>query len=183
MSLTSYRAAPPRGLGEVWWCRVGPFWVGSLGGPGSDRLSRGLSRSIMGAEGFHGRVRDGIGCGTLAMATRSTERPRTGCGAGALLKGVRRARVRGRRDELAGSAWACLLRRRAPAGVWAKPARGARRLEGLSGLAAGRECGSRSVERLGPVSCTRHRACTSGLSTWWSTTALGETWFRGGFPA
>ena len=30
----------------------------------------------------------------------------------------------------------------------------------------------RSVERLGPVSCARRRACTSGLSTWWSTTAL-----------
>ena len=29
----------------------------------------------------------------------------------------------------------------------------------------------RSVERLGPVSCARRRACTSGLSTWWSTTA------------
>ena len=32
-----------------------------FGGPGGDRLSRGLSRSIMGAGGFHGRVRDGIG--------------------------------------------------------------------------------------------------------------------------
>jgi len=28
------------------------------------------------------------------------------------------------------------------------------------------------VERLGPVSCTRCRASTSGLSTWWSSTAL-----------
>ena len=27
----------------------------------------------MGAEGFHGRVRDGIGCGPLAMATRSSK--------------------------------------------------------------------------------------------------------------
>ena len=32
-----------------------------LGRPGGDRLSRGLSRSIIGAGGFHGRVRDGIG--------------------------------------------------------------------------------------------------------------------------
>ena len=38
-------------------------------------------------------------------------------------------------------------------------------------------------ERLGPVGCTRYRALTSGLSTWWSTTALNETWFGGGFPA
>src|SRR3972149_6103350 len=39
------------------------------------------------------------------------------------------------------------------------------------------------IERLVPVSFTRCRASTSGLSTWWSTTALGENWFRGGFPA
>ena len=38
-------------------------------------------------------------------------------------------------------------------------------------------------ERLGPVSCTRCRAFTPGLSTWWSTTALNETWSGGGFPA
>ena len=31
-------------------------------GPGGDRLFRRLSGSTMGAEGFHGRVRDGIGC-------------------------------------------------------------------------------------------------------------------------
>jgi hypothetical protein len=32
--------------------------------------------------------------------------------------------------------------------------------------------GSRSFERLGPVSCVRRRTSTPGLSTWWSTTAL-----------
>ena len=31
-------------------------------GPGGDRLFRRLSGSTMGAESFHGRVRDGIGC-------------------------------------------------------------------------------------------------------------------------
>ncbi len=70
MSLTSYRAAPPRGgdgLAVVSWRLAG--WVG---GPGGDLLSRGLSRSTMGAGGFHGRVRDGIGCGLPAMATRSS---------------------------------------------------------------------------------------------------------------
>ncbi len=41
-----------------------------LGRPGGALLFRGLSRSTIGAEGFHGRVRDGIGWGTLAMATR-----------------------------------------------------------------------------------------------------------------
>ena len=33
------------------------------------------------------------------------------------------------------------------------------------------------IGRLGPVSFTRYRASTPGLSTWWSSTALRETWF------
>jgi hypothetical protein len=33
-----------------------------LGEPGGDLLFRVLRRSTIGAEGFHGRVRDGIGC-------------------------------------------------------------------------------------------------------------------------
>ena len=39
--------------------------------PGGDRLSRVLRRSIMGAGAFHGRVRNGIGCGRPARTTRS----------------------------------------------------------------------------------------------------------------
>ncbi len=39
------------------------------GWSGGDRLSRALRRSIMGAGVFHGRVRDGNGCGNPAMAT------------------------------------------------------------------------------------------------------------------
>src|SRR3954467_7924729 len=86
MSLTSYRAAPPRVNRE----RVDRFCVtavGAWGGwvlecpvgrPGSDLLSRVLRRSTIGAEGFHGRVRDGIGCGPLAMTTRSASRRTTG---------------------------------------------------------------------------------------------------------
>ncbi len=36
------------------------------------------------------------------------------------------------------------------------------------------------IERLGPVSCTHHCASTSGLSTWWSSTALkGKLVLRG----
>ena len=70
MSLTSYRAAPPRGgellslLDPAWW-------------PGGDRLSRTLRCSTMGAEVFHGRVRDGIGCIILAMTTGPPGRIRT----------------------------------------------------------------------------------------------------------
>jgi hypothetical protein len=46
----------------------------AAGGPGGDLLSHVLRRSTIGAEGFHGRVRDGIGCGPLAMTTRSASR-------------------------------------------------------------------------------------------------------------
>ena len=76
MSLTSYRAAPPRdiastgGVGivsdrmhclprRILSAQAGAFL---LGRPGGDLLSRVLGRSTIGAEGFHGRVRDGIGC-------------------------------------------------------------------------------------------------------------------------
>jgi hypothetical protein len=80
MSLTSYRAAPPRGenglaSGAV-LCRrdavlggVSGVWIGR---PGGDLLSRALRHSTMGAGGFHGRVREGIGCGPPAKATRSS---------------------------------------------------------------------------------------------------------------
>ena len=82
MSLTSYRAAPPRVIrvfaGEnsraktPWYVSVfDPAWW-----PGADRLSRVLRRSTIGAEVFHGRVRDGIGCGNLAVGTRPPGRIR-----------------------------------------------------------------------------------------------------------
>src|ERR1700740_378367 len=57
MSLTSYRAAPPR-VDRV----LLEEGAGRAGGPGSDLLFHALRRSTIGAEGFHGRVRDGIGC-------------------------------------------------------------------------------------------------------------------------
>ena len=66
MSLTSYRAAPPR-VGMV----VLDGWTGR---PGGDLLSRALRHSTIGAESFHGRVRDGIGCSPFATATRSSKR-------------------------------------------------------------------------------------------------------------
>jgi hypothetical protein len=69
MSLTSYRAAPPRGSG-LGYGRGGVALASGPGGPGGDLLSRGLGRSTIGAGGFHGRVRDGIGCAPPAMATR-----------------------------------------------------------------------------------------------------------------
>ena len=94
MSLTSYRAAPPRvkacadeaetshGAGRrnescdrsgviVGGMRVW-FDASVVGRPGSDLLSRALGHSTIGAEGFHGRVRNGIGCNPLAITTRSS---------------------------------------------------------------------------------------------------------------
>ena len=68
MSLTSYRAAPPR-VGVLCGLCVCFVWIGR---PGGDLLSRALRHSTMGAGGFHGRVRDGIGCGLPAVATRSS---------------------------------------------------------------------------------------------------------------
>src|ERR1700761_2831299 len=72
MSLTSYRAAPPRGGGLGWWAEVRRGWMGR---PGGDLLSRALRHSTMGAGEFHGRVRDGIGCRLPAIATRSSNPP------------------------------------------------------------------------------------------------------------
>ena len=58
MSLTSYRAAPPRAEAL---CVRRECGVLVLGRPGGDRLSRVLRHSTMGAGAFDGRVRDGIG--------------------------------------------------------------------------------------------------------------------------
>jgi hypothetical protein len=55
-----------RALASAFWSLVSAVSSRS----GGDLLFRGLSRSTIGAEGFHGRVRDGIGCGPLAVATR-----------------------------------------------------------------------------------------------------------------
>src|SRR6478672_7821025 len=73
MSLTSYRAAPPRVEILRAQSRVHRN-IFALGRPGSDLLSRVLRHSTIGAEGFHGRVRNGIGCSPLATATRSSKR-------------------------------------------------------------------------------------------------------------
>ena len=49
-----------------------------LARPGGDLLFRALRRSTIGAEGFHGRVRDGIGC----LAPRQDHQAEQGSGAG-----------------------------------------------------------------------------------------------------
>ncbi len=70
MSLTSYRAAPPRGKDVIDEERV----MSAICGSGGDLLSHGLSRSTIGATGLNFRVRDGIGCLPRANATGPAER-------------------------------------------------------------------------------------------------------------
>src|SRR6478752_8326505 len=89
MSLTSYRAAPPRGeegslgiVGRVWTLIWHPF-----SGPGGDLLSRALRRSTIGPGGLNDRVRNGIGWGPPGKITRSTKRMwmrRHHCGASSI---------------------------------------------------------------------------------------------------
>src|SRR5207244_10705711 len=80
MSLTSDPPAPPRVIACVWAAGSSPresrVW-GGFGRPGGDLLFRALRRSTIGAEGFHGRVRDGIGClapryGLQAVTSRAS---------------------------------------------------------------------------------------------------------------
>ena len=74
MSLTSYRAAPPRGKARRGDDPAVDLFVivkkPVLCWPGSDLLSQVLRLSTIGAEEFNGRVRDGIGLGPLARTTR-----------------------------------------------------------------------------------------------------------------
>ena len=48
-------------LSVIWFLIPDPCFL-TLAGPGGVLLFRALRRSTIGAEGFHGRVRDGIGC-------------------------------------------------------------------------------------------------------------------------
>ena len=90
MSLTSYRAAPPRVGKRDWydndagiWCvngfcldefMAGPvFFDLRLIMPGDALLFQRLSVSTIGADRFHGRVRDGIGWVTDAKVTKQYE--------------------------------------------------------------------------------------------------------------
>jgi hypothetical protein len=74
MSLTSYRAAPPRGKAGDEYRVLKGLDLDPLGRPGGDLLSRALRRSTIGPEGLNDRVRNGIGWGPPGIATRSTKR-------------------------------------------------------------------------------------------------------------
>ena len=87
MSLTSYRAAPPRAnfkealaskqkrrlrdrLESGIFNTANGFFETPVSKPGDDLLFHCLSNSTIGAVRFHGRVRDGIGWVTDAMVTK-----------------------------------------------------------------------------------------------------------------
>lgn len=117
-------------------------------GPGGDLRFRRWSGSTIGAEGFHGRVRDGIGCWA----------PRYGHQAGNCLSPRERGGL------------SCDKR-----SVFGRPlgpgfhGRLLPRWRGDRGSCryARRRFGDRApVERLVPVSCAGRPASTSGLSTW-----------------
>ena len=82
MSLTSYRAAPPRdvrfregGMRHGEWVLAFRLRIAARASmPGDDLLFHRLSDSTIGAVGFHGRVRNGIGWDTDAIATRQWSR-------------------------------------------------------------------------------------------------------------
>jgi len=152
------------GLADFDWFACGAW----LGRPGGDLLSRALRRSTMGAGGFHGRVRDGIGCAPPAMATRPSKPRRPGAAVAQVLAGAT-ASSSPRRDDVV---VACVC--------WDWPRPMGVGMISMHGAGPALRPGPGWIEpigRLGPVSSERCRSCTSGLSTWWSTTALGETWF------
>ena len=159
MSLTSYRAAPPRVEILRAWSRVHRN-IFALGRPGSDLLSRVLRHSTIGAEGFHGRVRDGIGClaprcgHQAGKACPRNARP-CSCPAPVLAKGASLAGgcpgvCHVNEDEVSVGRVGRVLPLHAAALCWFQA----------------------PIERLVPVSCAGCPASTSGLSTWWSSTAL-----------
>ena len=145
--------------------------------PGDDLLSHVLRQSTIGAKAFDGRVRDGIGSDRLARATRPAK------------DGVRRTEIR--RSEDRSKSVVSVLRRLTSErsktgfrdgrrnGTEDDPSSVIRRPRALSRSRALATRAIKSNERLVPVSFTRCRASTSGLSTWWSSTALqGELVLR-----
>ena len=89
-------------------------------------------------------------------------------------------RIPRRPRRLAGGGWR--VQEPTTDGVGSSPERALGAARALCALGAERGRAF-AFERLGPVSCTHCCASTSGLSTWWSTTALvTRPGFEEGFP-
>src|SRR6516225_8692516 len=168
MSLTSYRAAPPR----VWGTLLEKRGGGGLAATYSSAACAAVPSAL---RVFTAEFGMGSGAWPLAMATRPA--PATSVPAQAGSMGL---------CHVSGSVFGC-----AAACVWIPaPAFAGTSLRGRLPLIAGNRVlplhagGVRRkgvpprhqapVERLVPVSCAGCPASTSGLSTWWSSTALGR---------
>ena len=126
-----------------------------LCGPGSDLLSHALRRSTIGAGAFHGRVRDGIGWGNAAIATRSWQQ---------MTEGQTRL-VTGFVHWLRMISAFCSLWK--PEDVILQF-----RGRGLSRFASGEAVKRKTFEQLVRLSFMHYCTSTHRLSTWWSSTAL-----------
>jgi hypothetical protein len=129
--------------------------INALGKPGDDLLSRALRHSTIGAGAFHGRVRDGIGCGRSARITRPTkggDQSKSGLGLNTSVDAssiALNARAQVARSAVAQQEWALTMKAIKP------------------------------IERLVLVSFVHCCTSTPSLSTWWSSTALkGELVLR-----
>ncbi len=136
-----------------------------LGRPGGDLLSHALRRSTIGAEGFHGRVRDGIGCFTPRHSHQAIQsRSAIASSLHLFIRGS--FAFRGSSSivsDLFLIAFQGLLRTRScPADAAAQDLCGPARDGGEV----------KPIERLVPVSFMCCHTSTPGLSTWWSSTAL-----------
>ncbi len=174
----------------------GPKTERPLRGPGvgrlgDDLLSHALRRSTIGAEGFHGRVRDGIGCwgprhSHQAVQHRSLRDRQFFCAAP-----FGRGRMTWMLSDLrcavlisSGLPAAAPLHWGAASGLPA--ACGGERFAGYRQVASDLDVSgwvkrSSSFERLVRLSFTHCCASTCRLSTWWSSTALERSLvLRGG---
>ena len=138
-------------------------WGRFHGRLGGGLLSRSLSRSTIGAGRFHGRVRDGIGCWVFRSGHQvidgNTALPFSRGQGEDVSKLFLRFALTGR----LGSAASCEID--LVGGAFPSFAFGFYRHA---------KEGWKPFEQLVPVSFTHRCASTPGLSTWWSTTALGR---------
>ena len=153
-------AAGLSGEGRV----VTSWWV--VGGSGGDLLSHVLGRSTMGAAGFHGRVRNGVGWGTRALGHQIDAPP--GCRPGAPPAAARPRAGTGAPLRWAGGGWGSASPGMGPlaGGLWWS-------LTGeevIRAIRTGQLCASPRLH-FRPIDVVVYHGPD------------GETWSCGGFPA
>ena len=129
----------------------------AMGRSGGDRLSRVLRHSTMGAGVFNGRVRDGIGF----WARRSGHQT-----------GASQVFWHGTAQGAATASAVFGKHAASAAGLFMTASSGRASLAAAEPVRTRITRAIKPIGRLVPVGSTRHRACTPGLSTWSSSTAL-----------